>query len=359
MLAAMSSATRYQRLNRRQALLVLAILSVAVAGCLSVSAGPPTKLSRGTGQADVALFSAVAERLHSGQPYYEAMGGELRARNYPTSSVFNWRTPLYLELIAHLPSFDWARALLLLSAGVAIGLNVGAICRDRHYALAVPQLALLSIPLAITAMGNTFLFSEVWAGVWIVVSVGCYSLGWRHAGAAAGLLALFFRELALPYALVCVFLAYREKRRPELLAWVAGIGAYAIYLGLHARSVLAHIPPAGVTPQVGQWIQFGGISFLLTTSRTGLLLGFPMWVVAVYLPLAVFGLAGWTGPAALRVMATVGIYLVAFSMVGVPSMNFYWGALYSPLLALGAAWTAPACGDILRAVLAPSPLVSK
>jgi len=186
------------------------------------------------------------------------------------------------------------------------------------------------------------------------MSVGWYALGWHRAGAAAGILALFFRELALPYALICAFLAYREKRRPELFVWLAGIGGYAIYLGLHAMAVLSRIPPSGAAPVVASWIQFGGVRFLLITSSMGLLLAFPLWVAALYLPLAVLGLVGWDSPAAFRVLATVGAYLLAFSIVGVPSMNFYWGAMYSPLLAFGATWAVPACRDIVRAILAPS-----
>jgi len=84
------------------------------------------------------------------------------------------------------------------------------------------------------------------------------------------------------------------------------------------------------------------------------LLGFPFWVAALYLPLAVLGLAGWPNPVAVRVMATVGAYLLAFSVVGAPAMNFYWGAMYTPLLALGATWAVPACRDIVCAALAPS-----
>ena len=239
-------ATRYVGLNRRQARLVLATLCLALAGCLAVSLGPAPKISTGTGQRDVDLNYAVAQRVRAGQGFYDAMGGELRARGYPLRSVFNWRTPLHLELIAHLPSPDWARILLLLGAACAIGLNVAAMCRDKHNALAGVQLLLLSMPLAITAMPHSYLFAEVWSGVLITMSVGLYALGWRPAGASAGLLALFFRELALPYALIGAFLACREKRRLELCLWLAGIGCYGIHLGLHAMEVAARIPPAGV-----------------------------------------------------------------------------------------------------------------
>ncbi len=131
--------------------------------------------------------------------------------------------------------------------------------------------------------------------------------------------------------------------------WAAGIGGYAIYLGLHASAVLSRVPPSVAAAGVGRWIQFGGVHFLLITSRMGLLLGFPFWLAALYLPLAVLGLGGWRDPVALPVAATVGAYLFAFSVVGVPSMNYYWGGIYSPLLAFGATWAVPACRDLLRA----------
>jgi len=202
------------------------------------------------------------KKVHAGQAYYSVLGAELRSRGYPTRSVFNWRTPLHLELIAHLPDTEWARALPLLGAGCAIGLNFAAMRRGKRYGLAFVQLLFLCIPLAITAKPITFLFAEVWSGVSIAIWVGCYAMGWHRAGASAGLLAL-------------------------------------------------------------------------------------------YLPLAVLGLVGWPSPAAFRVTATVGVCLLAFSVMGVPSMSFYWGGIYSPLLALGATWAIPACRDIVRASLSP------
>jgi hypothetical protein len=330
----------------------LALLSLMVAASIRVSLEPP-KLSKGTGPKDVDLYYAVAQRLHAGENYYDALGGELRSRGYPTRSVFNWRTPLHLELLAHLPSLGWARVLLALGAICAMVLSAVPLCRDRRYGFAVVQLLLLCVPFGITGMSNTFLFAEVWAGVLIAMSVGWYALGWRYAGAATGLLSLFFRELALPYAVIGAFLAYREGRKRELFFWLAGIGGYLIFLGLHAMAVLSRIPPAGVAPAMARWIQFGGLPFVITTSRIGLLLAFPYWVAALYVPVAVFGLVGWPSRVAFRVLATVGTYMLAFSVVGAPSINFYWGAVYNPLLAFGAAWAVPAFRDIGRLALAP------
>lgn len=342
------STTRYRSLRRRQALLVLALLVLAVGVCLFLSVGPPPKLGGPVGvQGDVALYTAVVERLHAGEDYYDVMGVELQSRGFPVSSVFNWRTPLHLELIAHLPALDGARALLLAVAICAIGLSAASACRDGLYALAYLQSVLLGC--SFVTVYPFVLFGEVWAGVCITLSVASYAFGWRYAGVSAGVAALFFRELALPYAFIAAFLAYREHRRSELLIWLAGIGGWAIYLGLHASAVLSRVPPSVAALGVDRWIQFGGMRFILSTSRMGLLLGLPFWLAALYLPLAVLGLAGWKNPVAPSVGATVVAYLLAFGVVGAPSMNYYWGGIYSPLLAFGAAWAMPACRDLARA----------
>ena len=184
----------------------------------------------------------------------------------------------------------------------------------------------------------------------IAISIGAYALGWRHTGAGAGVLALFYRELALPYAMIGVILAWRERRRSELLVWLAGMIAYAVYFGLHAMAAMSHMPASGVASSPVLWLGFGGVRFLLMTSRVGLLLGLPFWVAALYLPMALLGLFGWAAPIRLRLIATVGVYLLAFSVVGLPG-NFYWGAIYAPLLAYGATWSVPACRDLARAVI--------
>ena len=65
------------------------------------------------------------------------------------------------------------------------------------------------------------------------------------------------RELTLPYCLIAAGLAWRQGRRREVLAWVAGFALYAIFLAFHAREVLARVTPADRVP--GSWLQFGGV----------------------------------------------------------------------------------------------------
>ena len=170
--------TRYRDLPRAQALVILAALFLAVAACLFLSVGPPPTLGAAVeGHGDVALYDAVVQRLHAGENYYDVLGSELLSHGFPVSSVFNWRTPLHLELVAHLPSLAWARALLLLGAIVTIGIAAAAACRNRHYALAYLQSVLLALSF-VTVMPFV-LFGEVWAGVCIALSVASYALGWR------------------------------------------------------------------------------------------------------------------------------------------------------------------------------------
>jgi hypothetical protein len=60
----------------------------------------------------------------------------------------------------------------------------------------------------------------------------------------------------------------------------------------------------------------------------------PPWVVAIILPLALLGLAGWRGASGIRVACTVGIYVLAFLIVG-RSNDIAWGLMYAFVMPLG------------------------
>jgi len=346
-----SSSTRFAALGRTQAYLVLTLVFVLMAGGLAVSWGVRPQLTSGKGQGDLALYAQVIQRVRHGETYYDALGQELRARDYPMRSPFNWRTPLHLEVIAHLPEDDWARYLLVLAALGVIVLSVARPFRRAEYGTCLWEALLLAFPLTIAAMRPIYLFAEVWAGICIALSIRMYALGWAKSAAGTGMLALFFRELALPYVLISLVLACRRKNKSELWIWIAGLAGFAAYFGLHAMSVAARIPGSGHAPEISRWIQFGGLRFILITCRLGLLLGFPFWWAALYLPFALLGLAGWRDPVAGRTLATVAAYLLAFNVIGIPSANFYWGAIYAPLLAFGTPWALAALKDLVWAVL--------
>jgi hypothetical protein len=85
-----------------------------------------------------------------------------------------------------------------------------------------------------------------------------------------------------------------------------------------------------------------------------LLLAFADWVSAVLLPIMLVGIAGWASGIGGRVAVVVAVYMATFSIVGMPPVNFYWGAITNPLLAFGLVWSAPALRDLLRALCRPA-----
>jgi hypothetical protein len=98
------------------------------------------------------------------------------------------------------------------------------------------------------------------------------------------------------------------------------------------------------------WVQFGGMAFVLATVQmNAFLFNLPRWVAAVYLVLALVGLAGWRGNTGTRISLTATIYIAAFAIVGKP-MNNYWGLLDAPLLAFGAVHAPAALRDLFRAL---------
>jgi hypothetical protein len=112
--------------------------------------------------------------------------------------------------------------------------------------------------------------------------------------------------------------------------------------------VLSLIGPADRAYPEG-WLQFGGLGFDLGTATfNGLFLLLPVWVTALYLPLALLGLCGWSAKGAARMAAAVLGLLVLFACFGKPD-NLYWGSMYTPLLALGLPWALPALRDLWAA----------
>jgi len=356
-----SPPTGYARLTKTQARVVLAALLLVAGCCVGVTLSP---LSRGCvgqqrpGQGDVALYRAEVDRIHAGEGYYEAASAELQERGYPTRSVFNWRTPLPMWLIGQMPAVEWGKVALgglalavILTAFAALSReqSVGAIS-NRPYLTPVVCILLLTGPLLPCILGDIFVMPVLWAGVLMALSICAYGVNRPGLGVAAGLAALFCRELALPYCLLAAGLAWWSKRRGELLAWAVGLAAWLAFFGLHCMQVTELIQ-AGDRAHRGSWFQFGGAGFVIaTTQMNAYLLLLPQWVTALYLVAALFGLAGWHTPLGLRVGLTACLFAVAFALVGY-EFNQYWGALVSPLWCFGVARFPASLGDLWQAAV--------
>jgi hypothetical protein len=286
------------------------------------------------GGKDLEAYRRIVARVHGGENYYRAAGEELRAGGYATSSVFNWRPPIYAWVLAAFPKPEWGQALLVVLAVLALGLAYAADCPDSSVGRALLLLLAMVGAFLWCVDGDAFFSQELWAGVLIALSVGLFAIHWRAAGIAAGLAALFFRELAMLYVLMVIIMACRERRWREVLAWGLGVACYGLFLAWHAWQVQQHLTEHELAETSG-WIQFGGPAFVIRTSQMNVwLFNLPAWVAALYLAAALLGLASWRSPQGLLVGGTVVLYLVAFAIVGKP-FNMYWGLLYVALLPFG------------------------
>jgi hypothetical protein len=344
--------TRYADLTRLQAGGVIAFFFIFLAWLLlaAFSTGPVSTIPE-RGGSDLQLYRNIVQRVHAGESYYDVAGQELRAGGYPTASPLNWRPPIYAWIIGSLPAIGWGKAILGLLCLAALFVTLASLETEWGRPHAVGG-ALVMIGAFLWCLdGDAFLSQELWAGVLIALSVGSYAIHRRSLGFTCGLAALFFRELSLPYCGVALILAARGKRRLEVLAWTAGFVAYALFLLLHWKAVSLRITPADRPAE--NWLQFGGAGFLLATCRMNeFFFNLPSWFTAVFLSLSILGLAGWRGETGIRVQFTVVLYLLAFSIVGLP-FNNYWGLLYVPLLSFGIIGVPASFRDLRSAIRLP------
>ena len=341
----------FGELSPRQARGVLAGLLVVVLASIAMSLSPlhsgnADRLRRGAG--DVALYHAIVSRIHAGNAYYTAVSDELPLRGYPTKSVFNWRTPLPMLLLGRLPDPRFGQTLLALLALSVLFWGFGTLADEFGLREACIAGLLLTGILLLCVVGNLYVMPVLWSGIFIALSACGYARGNVRVGVVAGLLAVLFRELALPYAVLCAAMALWERRWREVAVWSVGFAVLAFLFVLHVTFVNELIPPDAVAHEKS-WVRFGGWPFLLSTAQmNGYLLLLPQWITAIYLPLAMLGFAAWRSPGGTRMALAITGYLVAFAVVGQP-FNQYWGSLIAPLLCLGAAVSPRAIVDLWHA----------
>jgi hypothetical protein len=195
-----------------------------------------------------------------------------------------------------------------------------------------------------------WLMGEPWAGVLIGLSVCAYAIQRPSLAAPLGLLALFVRELAAPYCLVCALIAAVNRRWRELWFWIAGTGAYAAYYGWHLTQVSAQRLPTDFAHS-SSWLEFGGLPFLLATVHwMGWLLILPASLTAVTLVLIVAGIVDERTP--LHVRAASAGYVGFFLVAGMP-FNDYWGLIAAPTWALACGHGARTMGQAIWTAFAP------
>lgn len=352
---ATANGSRFLALSQRRALAIATAFVVVCGWFVYCVAGPtPARLQNHTalatpGHSDSALYEAIIARVRGGQNYYDATGAELRARDYPTRPVFNWREPTYAFVLARLP---WPSAWLVALALTTIVLSFvwlrGAF--SERAALAVVALHAGALPFGADAV----VFQEVWAGSFIILSATLYARDRWPLGFLALLVALAFREHALLPCGVAFLLALHARRSAEAVAWIVAVAAWTGLMALHFHVVAQHLGPADFTAPSRSWLVFGGPRFLvsmLSFDAYGLLL--PRVIAAFVIPCALLGYAGWRNPGATRMGWTLLGFMLAFCIVGKP-FDTYWGSLWVPLLSVGLVRFPFALRDLSRALRRPS-----
>jgi hypothetical protein len=352
-----SATTRFAGLSTWQARTVLAVFVLLFGVALWKAPTPPVLCdvrveNERTG--DVFLYMTEVRRIHRGENYYQVAAEELPRQGYPTASVFNWRTPLPMWLVGKLPD-PLAGRLLIIAAGVVMLLmSFEAAAREQPniYRLAMPLTVLLICPVLPCFQGNVFVLTEVWAGIFIAVSLAAYGVNLRFLGATMGLAALFFRELALPYCVIGLGLALWERRPKESLTWIVGLAGWAVFYGLHCWKVSHLILPNAEAHREG-WFHFGGLTFVVAVAQmNACLVLLPIWITVIYFVLAIIGFAGWRSDWGRRITLAACVYIAAFSIVG-QEFNRYWGLLIAPLFCFGVVQAPRALADLLRAAKLP------
>lgn len=329
--------------SRRVARLKLGLI-VLLAVASSLITFPPDRhigfARSGRGRyADLRAYRAEVDRMRAGEGYYEAAAAELESRGYPTGSVFNWRTPLPLWLIARLPGERSGQILLAALALAVVGLGAVVAARRAGPGAGAAAALLLTGPALLAMIDDLYLQPVMWGGVLLGLSAVAYGAGFRRLAIAVGILAPLFREFAVAWVVVCLVFAALEGRRREARLWAAGLWTFAIAIAAHAILVSLHQGPAPVR-QPESWVHFEGLPFLLSTFQMNAwLLLLPEWMTGVFFVAAITGFLEWRTPAGRRMAVTLAAFTVAFLAVGLP-YNQYWGLMYSALACLGAA-TAP------------------
>ena len=171
-------------------------------------------------------------------------GRNCRARGYPSASTANWRTPLHYWTVARgRDSAHGARASVILARSdsapwrVCPAPPVPRIVVRCWCAPAGGHVASMAFRPAGIVM------AEYWAGMLVALALAFYHFRWWTAAACCGVVAIFVRELAVPFGVICGLFALSERRHRESAVWVVGGLAYVACYLLHAQAVSAAMLP--------------------------------------------------------------------------------------------------------------------
>ena len=346
-------------------LLLAALLALLIAAALvpleppggrAALVDPAQAAAAGQGDdQDLALYEAAAAKVAAGQSYYRFIVAEQRARDYPVRPAITVRLPTLAYLMAGLDLVHMraAAALALMLATVAawwrrLGEEPGE--GEGGGGLRRVATALVFVGASLAINRHYLSLHELWAGLLLSLAMALYRRAperrWLGAFACVAL-ALFIRELVLPFALLLAASAAWRRDWRELAAWAALVAVFFAALAVHVSIVSAQILPSD-RPGF-DWLAWRGLSgWLGNVVQSGNLRFLPHGLAGPLVVAMTLGWAGWRTPVgALTFLVTAG-YAVAFMIAGRWD-NFYWGALIVPLLTPGLAFAPRALASLVAA----------
>lgn len=346
--------SRFAGLSARNGWLGLALLAVLLAATLLALATPvPTAAddgarSDGNAQTDVLLYQTIVENVRHGAPYYATAAAAMRAGDYPLKPFVTMRLPTLAEVQGALPRTLVTALLYGLAAAVALAWFVrvrGGFARPLPRALAMLLLAAGLVPFV---QAELIVFHEIWAGLFIALSLAVYREEQWLPSVAFALAAALIRETAGLYLALMGTLALAGGARREATGWLIAGAVLVVVLAAHAHAVAAVVRP--LDPMSPGWAGRLGFGFFVRTMMvsTGLVL-LPAWLAAPLIGLALFGWASWRDAVALRVLVTIAAYAVVLSLFGRLD-TFYWGLLVAPVLLIGLAAAPDGLRDLIATV---------
>ena len=301
--------------------------------------------------ADLALYDRAIARIRHGEAYYDFIVSEHRRADYPVRPGVAVRLPTLAYLDAWLGEGGQAVAAAALMLGV-IGAwwgRLGAMGVEPSVRRIGTALVFFGASLGLNRA--YFVLHELWAGMLVALALGLHrpELGrWRGAVLAAGL-ALAIREHVLPFVMLMGVMAAWRGARAEAAAWGLLVAGFGVGLAWHLHRIAAQALPSD--PVGPSWLALRGLGgFLSNVVLSSNLRFLPGVVAGPVTVLMLLGWAGWRTSAGVTGLLFFLGYGVAFGIAGRDD-NFYWGAVVTPLMALGLVFAPMAGRSLIRAAI--------
>jgi hypothetical protein len=327
------------------ALLLLTTLLVFATPMPPAASRDPAR--RADDQADVVLYETIVEGVRHGGDYYQVAADAQRAGNYPLKPFVTFRLPTLAVVQGSIPS--WATPLLLYALALAV-----FVAWYRRLAPVFSRPPPLLIAMALLAAGMmAFIqaelapFHEIWAGMFVALSLAVRRPGAWLPAAAFGLVAVLIRETAAPYLALMAVMAWIDGQHREAIGWGIAITILGVVLTLHAHAVAQVVHP--LDPQSPGWAGMLGFGFFIRTMTVSTALALmPLWLAAPLIGLSLVGWAAWRDPLGLRMVLLLAGYALVLSIFGRLD-TFYWGLLVAPAMLVGLAFIPDGVRDLVAA----------